>query len=134
MSHRLLRSRWPAILWTTVIFVLLVIPDSGIPKRGMLGISNLDKVAHVILFGVFVILWHLPLTDKFPDSSRLLLRLFFLASAYGIAMEFVQLGFTNRAFEGLDILADILGAGVAALGLGAGQKRSPYGHRGRNQN
>ena len=125
MMHWFLRSRWPAILWTALIFLLLVIPESGLPKKGMLGMPNLDKVAHVILFGVFVALWHLRLAGNTTASTgRLLLRLFFLSSAYGIAMEFVQLGFTNRAFEGLDILADILGAGAAALGIWAGIKRA----------
>ena len=86
---------------------------------------NLDKLAHVILFGVFVALWYLRLTGHTSASTaRLLIRLFFLSSAYGIAMEFVQLGFTNRAFEGLDILADILGAGAASLGIWAGLKHS----------
>jgi VanZ family protein len=104
---------------------MLVIPESGLPKSGMLGIPNLDKVAHVVLFGVFVALWYLRLAaDTTTSPGRLLLRLFLLSSAYGIAMEFVQLGFTNRAFEGLDILADILGAGAAALGIWTGIKRA----------
>jgi hypothetical protein len=124
MIEWLLRSRWPAILWTALIFILLVIPESGLPKGGMLGISNLDKVAHVVLFGVFVALWFLRLAaDKTTAPGRLLLRLFLLSSAYGIGMEFVQLGFTNRAFEALDILADILGAGAGALGIWTGIKR-----------
>lgn len=115
----------PAILWTALIFVLLVIPESGLPKSGMLGLPNLDKVAHVVLFGVFVALWYLRLAgDTQVSTVQLLLRLFLLSSAYGIAMEFVQRGFTNRAFEGLDILADILGAGAAALGIWAGIKRT----------
>ena len=124
MMHWLLRSRWPATLWTALIFVMLVIPESGLPKSGMLGIPNLDKVAHVVLFGVFVALWfHRLAADTTTSPGRLLLRLFLLSSAYGIAMEFVQLGFTNRAFEGLDIMADILGAGAAALGIWTGIKR-----------
>jgi VanZ family protein len=124
MLHGLLRSRWPAILWTALIFILLVIPESGLPKSGMLGIPNLDKLAHVVLFGVFVALWFLRLAaDTTTAPGRLLLRLFLLSSTYGIAMEFVQLGFTNRAFEGLDILADVLGAGAAAMGIWTGIKR-----------
>lgn len=122
------------MVWTALIFVLLVIPDSGIPKKGMLGIPNLDKAAHVILFGVFVILWYLPGGAGSQREHKVLLKLFCLSAAYGIAMEFVQLGFTNRAFEGLDIVADIVGAAAAALGLGFGKRKSPYGHRGRNQN
>jgi len=134
MTPRLLHSRWPATLWTALIFVLLVVPDSGLPKRGMLHLPNLDKVAHIILFGGFVVLWHLASTSRLPSARKRLLLLFAISSAYGIAMEFVQLGFTNRAFEGLDIVADIAGAAAATLGIAFGQKRSPYGHRGRNQN
>jgi VanZ family protein len=134
MIPRLLHNRWPATLWTVLIFILLVIPDSGLPKRGMLGVPNLDKVAHILLFGGFVVLWHLARPTRLPAVRHPLLLLFAISSAYGIAMEFVQLGFTNRAFEAWDIAADVAGAGAAALGIGFGQKRSPYGHRGRNQN
>ena len=42
-------------------------------------------------------------------------RIFLISSGYGILMEFVQAGFTNRAFEGLDILADLSGAALAWL-------------------
>lgn len=121
---RWLRLRWPAILWTAAIFILLVIPESGLPRNGMLGMPNLDKLAHVALFGLFVALWYLRLRAYHPSKPGwLLFRLFLLASAYGIAMEFVQLVFTNRAFEGLDILADILGAGAAVIGIWAGMNR-----------
>jgi VanZ family protein len=107
--------KWPAILWTGLIFILLVIPSEGIPNSGMLGLPYIDKLAHVILFGTFVWLWSLNTYEKFEgdDQKRTTFMLFLISSGYGILMEFVQAGFTNRAFEKLDILADITGAGLA---------------------
>ena len=105
-------SKWPAILWTGLIFILLVIPSEGIPHAGMLGLPHMDKLAHVFLFGVFVWLWSSSGPSDQPGKG---FRYFIISSGYGIIMEFVQAGFTNRAFEGLDILADLSGAALAWL-------------------
>ena len=105
-------SKWPAIVWTGLIFILLVIPSEGIPHGGMLGLPHTDKIAHVLLFGVFVWLWSNALPSSKPGQG---FRIFLISSGYGILMEFVQAGFTNRAFEGLDILADLSGAALAWL-------------------
>jgi VanZ family protein len=105
-----LSSNWPAIAWTGLIFILLVIPSEGIPHTGMLGLPHMDKLAHVFLFGVFVWLWS---RTEFEQKQRPGLRFFLISSGYGILMEFIQAGFTNRAFEMLDIIADLSGAGLA---------------------
>jgi VanZ family protein len=107
-----LNSKWPAIVWTGLIFILLVIPSEGIPNSGMLGLRHLDKLAHVFLFGMFVWLWSHSVPADHPKTG---FRYFLISSGYGILMEFVQAGFTNRAFEVLDILADLSGAAIAWL-------------------
>ncbi|MBM3441896.1 MAG: hypothetical protein FJX89_04250 [Bacteroidetes bacterium] len=121
MTSRILEARWPAVAWTVLIFILLIIPSSGIPKQGMLALKHLDKLAHLLLFGVFVLLWYPPLRSKGWQVRSARIVLFLLSSGYGIAMEFVQLGFTERAFEGWDIVADALGAALAAAALGWGK-------------
>jgi VanZ family protein len=112
-------SKWPALLWTGLIFILLIIPSEGIPNSGMLGLPYLDKLAHLILFGMFVWLWSLNTRETHDGSGRQRSHflLFLISSGYGILMEFVQAGFTNRAFEKLDIVADMTGAGLAWIFL-----------------
>ena len=105
-------KKWPALIWTGLIFILLVIPSEGIPHGGMLGLPHVDKMAHVFLFGVFVWLWSRTGQD---DKPRRVFRYFLISTVYGILMEFVQAGFTNRAFEMLDIVADLSGAAIAWL-------------------
>jgi|LauGreDrversion4_2_1035121.scaffolds.fasta_scaffold559983_1 VanZ family protein len=108
----ILNTKWPAIIWTGLIFILLVVPSEGIPNKGMLGLPHIDKLAHVVLFGVFVWLWSRSEDISNNNTSR---RFFLMSSGYGILMEFIQAGFTNRAFELLDIVADISGAAIAWL-------------------
>jgi VanZ family protein len=108
----ILNTKWPAIIWTGLIFILLVIPSEGIPNKGMLGLPHIDKLAHVVLFGVFVWLWS---RNTSAQHARQAFRFFLISTSYGILMEFVQAGFTNRAFEILDILADLSGAAIAWL-------------------
>ena len=127
---KLLSSIWPAIIWTILIFVLLIIPTNGLEGKDVNEIPNVDKFVHVILFAVFSFLWLSfvdstnPINDKF-----ILLAILILGSLYGLGMEFVQKYFTERSFSLLDALADTIGS---AIGLVI--KKSPYGNRGRNQN
>ena len=127
---KLLSSIWPAIIWTILIFVLLIIPTNGLEGKDVNEIPNVDKFVHVILFAVFSFLWLSfvdstnPIIDKF-----ILLAILILGSLYGLGMEFVQKYFTERSFSLLDALADTIGT---AIGLVI--KKSPYGNRGRNQN
>ncbi len=109
-------KKWPALLWTGLIFILLVIPSEGIPHGGMLGLPHVDKMAHVFLFGVFVWLWS---RTGQGEQRQPVFRYFLISTGYGILMEFIQAGFTNRAFELLDILADLSGAALAWLLLSA---------------
>ena len=127
---KLLSSIWPAIIWTMLIFVLLVMPTKGLEGKDVNEMPNVDKFVHVILFAVFSFLWLSfvdstnPINDKF-----ILLAILILGSLYGLGMEFVQKYFTERSFSLLDALADTIGT---AIGLVI--KKSPYGNRGRNQN
>ena len=107
---------WP-ITWTLVIGVLLAMPGSMLPNETHFTIPQFDKIVHISLFGGFVFLWNLYLSSRPIPLSRLL-RLFFLifllAEAYGIGMEYVQKYYIpGRDFDEADIIADIIGAGLA---------------------
>jgi VanZ family protein len=111
-----LRKRWVSVTWTLIIFILLALPGSVIPKEEGFSIPEFDKFVHVILFGGFVFLWSYYYSRK-GLPARKLLRIFFgiflIACAYGIGMEYVQKYFIPmRDFSEGDIIADILGAGI----------------------
>lgn len=103
---------WAAVTWTLLIFILLVVPDGNLTKRGFLGIPHLDKLAHAIVFFLLVVLWFRALRDDGGKgrTKALALGLAQASFLYGTNMEFVQALFTTRAFEGLDIVADGIGA------------------------
>ena len=117
MRHRLYQifsNRFPALIWTIIIFILLALPGNMLPNESHLAIPNLDKYVHIILFGSFVFLWSFYYSAK-PgnknNSSGIQLVILIVACLYGTAMEYVQKYFIpNRDFDIYDIAADIVGA------------------------
>ena len=112
-----LGRRWVAITWTLIIFILLAMPGSVIPKEKTFTIPHFDKLVHIILFGGFVFLWSIYFSKK-RLAPKKLVRLFFLifiiACVYGTGMEYVQKYFIpGRDYDEQDIIADIIGAALA---------------------
>jgi VanZ family protein len=136
MFSRIIYSKKTAVAWTLSILILLLLPGGSFHKEGLLGIPHMDKLVHFFLFGVFVVLWYLSLTNGITSTfqNTLAVQLFLVSAIFGTSMEFVQGLFTTREFEVPDILADIAGAGTGWLWLRYGIRKSPYGNRGRNQN
>lgn len=101
-----------ATAWTLAIFILLVVPEGGLSRKGFLGLSNLDKAAHAVMFFLFVVLWYRALAPERKESQTKALAMGLAQASflYGTNMEFVQALFTSRAFEWWDIAADGLGA------------------------
>lgn len=94
----LLNSKYTAILWTIIIFVLCSYPSGHLPT-----IDN-DKTLHFIAFAGFSFFWF------FHSSKPWLIIL--LAALYGIGIEFWQ-GILpasfHRGFDWYDALADSIG-------------------------
>jgi|SRR6187455_640625 hypothetical protein len=128
MINRLLRSRWPSLIWTVMIFFLLTINTGSMESMPLFGIKNLDKVVHICLFAALAFLWFYRLNK---GQGKIWLWIPVLTSLYGIGMEYYQEYFTSREFELNDIYADITGVVIGSL---IGKKIGPYGNRGRNQN
>ena len=105
------------ICWSLVIGVLLALPGSMIPDAGKFKIPDFDKIVHIGLFGGFVLLWCLHLSTRGLQQKKLrawFFCIFIIAAVYGIGMEYVQKYFIpNRDFELGDIIADLIGAGLA---------------------
>jgi VanZ family protein len=105
------------IAWTLVIGVLLTLPGSMLPSEKGFSIPQFDKLVHIGMFGGFVFLWCLFFSTRAAFTPAKLLRLFFLvfilANAYGIGMEFVQQHIPMRDYDEADMVADMIGAGLA---------------------
>ncbi|HEX4957070.1 MAG TPA: VanZ family protein [Lacibacter sp.] len=123
-------SKWPTIIWSAIVFILLAMPGSGIFYETWFNKFQLDKLVHAFLFFVLTWLWIQYVKQGNKLSRFLLLFIVVTASLYGITMEFVQI-YTGRDFSVGDMIADSAGALLAAR---VTQKISPGGNRGRNQN
>ena len=112
-------SIWPAIIWSVIVFILLVVPPINIAKENRFDITHLDKIVHALLFGVLVVVWGYWLKSKYIVFSKFLLALsatLFLSVFYGIVMEYIQLS-VGRDFDVWDMLADGVGAAAGWIFL-----------------
>ena len=96
------------ILWTSVIFILCLIPSSEIPKTNFT-IPHFDKIIH---FGMFFILSlfvnYEHKTKSFPKNLTLTIL---LAISLSFLSEILQKVLTStRQFDLLDIISDIIGS------------------------
>lgn len=132
MLNNILKTPWPSILWTGLIFLLLSINTGSLESVSRIPIPHFDKIVHLGIFGLYT--WMILIWRASVSKVGLLFAIlsFLVSSFYGTAMEFYQEKFTSREFELGDIYADILGAFVAAIVFMT--TKSPYGNRGRNQN
>ena len=107
------------IIWTIITIGLLCIPGKAIPGLGLFTIEHLDKVAHLILFGGFVVLWSLYYASINTQQKNFLpqvLTITFISIFIGVVLEFVQADYIpNRSFDRGDIMADIIGSALAVV-------------------
>ena len=114
LIKRLSRTKVFPLTWTLLTIGLLSLPGKLIPGLGLFGIKHLDKLAHIVLFGGFVLLWGLyawQLKKLRFEWLFILTGITLLSIAIGIAMEYVQVNFIpNRSFDVWDIWADVVGS------------------------
>ncbi|NCU05858.1 MAG: VanZ family protein [Chitinophagaceae bacterium] len=121
-----LTTKWPAIIWSVIVFLLLVMPPVSLNKEKQIEVSGLDKVTHFFLFGLLVYLWGYYLKTTSTERQKLKRNLVIItiaSSFYGIAMEYVQ-DWVGRDFDVWDMVADTAGA-VAAFIVLVLEKRKP---------
>ena len=112
---KFLASKWPAILWSVIVFVALVISTQGLGREGVKLFPHADKIIHFVLFGIFTLLWLNYLNHKKPSSKSVMIIVVAISVAYGIAMEFIQLlPMVSRDFSIGDMAADAAGSIAAA--------------------
>jgi VanZ family protein len=116
---RMRRYRYylPAFIWLMLILILCLLPGGTFEVGSFQSILQLDKLAHMILFGVTVILIAYGSYRKHQKLSWGKLTLITLLTAsYGLLIEFFQRSFTtSRSFDWYDFLADLIGAILGAL-------------------
>ena len=106
-----------AVLWTSLIAVLCLVSFKKLPT---VNLSEADKYVHSIFHLVFTLLWfgYLRL-----NTSKPIIKAFFLSLCYGIVIEIMQEVFTQtRQADLKDVAANSLGALIAVLVVCLGQK------------
>lgn len=106
---------WPA-LWAVLIAVLTLMPVSGAPRFAWLQDLPVDKLVHLVLFGVQAALLALLMARQ--GVAAPLLWAFVASTGYGALIEVLQqtMGL-GRTAEWGDLLADALGALVGILAI-----------------
>jgi VanZ family protein len=103
--------------WSLFMGILLFLPGSMLPHESTFIIPQFDKIVHIGMFGGFVFLWNLYLSNRQMPGKRLLslfFAIFILALIYGISSEFIQKYFIpGRDYDNADIIADMIGASLA---------------------
>jgi VanZ family protein len=95
----ILNSKYTAIFWTVLIFILCTIPSERLPTN-----QPNDKISHFIFFAGFTFFW-------FFQTSKYWI-IFIIATIYGIIIEFWQGSLPqdfHRSFDWYDALADAIG-------------------------
>lgn len=108
------KARWMAIGWTLLIFILFMMPSSGIP-RVRLPLPHADKIIHLGFFALFCFFWMAanPTRDRGYAWVLLLTSLYF-----GWIVEYLQGHWARgRSQDYFDLLADILGSGLGIAGF-----------------
>lgn len=123
---------WPALLVLLIATILLCLPGSTLPQTGGEWFSKfyVDKIIHAIMFATLVYMFCRPVQFKgfFTNLiTKIYLLIAILFVVYGLIMELVQKWFIpGRSFEGLDILADAVGAFIGYfIAKGIVKKQKP---------
>jgi len=122
-----LTTRWPAIIWSVIIFILLAMPPVHLGTKSTIEVSGLDKLIHFFLFGIMALLLgyrQKPLAGPKKFSLQYVLIIVTTSTAYGVAMEYVQ-RWVGRDFDVWDMVADAAGAIAAGVWLLL-KKRRPW--------
>lgn len=115
------RTWIPALAWGLFILVLTLLPAQAVPGGGLLGRYHIDKLAHAVLFGVFLVLLVRAFGHSDPAGRgnwRPLLLAALLAIGFGALTEVLQeITGGGRSGDIWDVVADATGVIIAAAWL-----------------
>jgi VanZ family protein len=102
-----------AFLWSFFILTICLIPSNDLPKISFFSDYHIDKVVHLFLYFIQIILFLLVGTYKTSTNSfrrKYILFILFYSLSLGIAVEFIQQYYIiGRAGDFYDVLADLVG-------------------------
>jgi len=99
--------KWICIAYSLGITVLLLFPATVAPK---IDVPSFDKIGHLVVFILLVILWSLFLSAKNGPSNFKIIKVLLGAFIYGIVIEALQgLFIASRTADGWDLLANTIG-------------------------
>src|SRR5688500_15692605 len=108
LFRKIISYKFFPVCWTVLLIVLLCIPGSLVPGKGLFSFEHLDKVVHLVLFGANVLFWgwHYAHSKASPSKLRGIYIMITLTTILlGVLMEFVQRDYIpNRSFDGYDII------------------------------
>lgn len=121
MFRRIFSYKFFPFAFTIFTIFLLCIPGSMVPGEGIFDLENLDKIVHIVLFGMNVLFWGWHYQTSYENGQKrqwLIAGAVIIMSLLGVVMEYVQLYFIpNRSFDSWDIVADVVGSVLAGLWL-----------------
>ncbi len=127
----LINNKLLPFIWTACVFYLLSFDTTGASDSAIWKVPGIDKLIHFIIFLIFSYLWGVFFLQHSQfDEKTIIISIIIFGIGFGMGMEFYQKHFTNRSFSYWDGVADAVGTIVGIFWA----KKSPYGHRGRNQN
>jgi VanZ family protein len=123
-GRRLRRRRRAAAAWAFVVLAASSWPNPPGPPDVLAGLPALDKLTHLVLYGVLGFLLYRGV--RWPGRPGFGLgRVLAIAGSlavFGTLDEMHQLWIPGRGMEGADLMADLAGGAVGSLlasGLGA---------------
>lgn len=111
-------SYWPAIIWSAIILVLLIIPGQDLPNERTFKIPGFDKLVHFGIFSLFVVLWCWGVVHKALSGPSIYKFLLITAIGvlFGYAMELVQKTLvSHRDYDLWDAFADAMGCVIGLI-------------------
>jgi VanZ family protein len=114
-----INSFLPGLLTLVTATVLFCLPGDKFPDEDWFNLLKVDKLIHIGLFALLVLLWSLPFINRSStasQASRMFIRVALLFVLYGIVIEFIQGNFIPFRSMGVDdMIADALGCAAGFL-------------------
>lgn len=107
------------IIWSIIVFILLSMPGNDIPKFPFLEQMHFDKIVHLFLFAIFVILFifgfykqtNFFYLKKYCHTSAIILGVFY-GGLTELLQEYIAI---NRSADFYDYIADVVGCFIGYL-------------------
>ena len=105
----------PGMCWLVLIALLSLTPGNEIPSH-VFSLIAFDKLMHWFFYGMLTHLWLVGLKKQYRYKQLKKYALYYVVPAailFGISIELIQGAYIEgRYFEGWDILANMIGAGM----------------------